>query len=291
MLTSTKKLSIGAIIRHFRGKVAITWGLTLLETTLFAFIPLLLGLSIDGLLADDWQSFYYLLAVLAALLIVATGRRVYDTRAYGTIRVELNKALFLRSESVPISSMNARALMARELVDFLETEAPEAMTSVVHVVVSLIILFTFHSTLALSAGLATIAIVAIYALAAGHFLRVNRDLNEQSERQVVALESRDIKRVTQHFLIMRRHEVRLSDTESVVYGIIFFVMLSMLAFNLWFAATQADASTGEIFSIVTYSFDFVQSAVALPIVLQTLTRLQEITERINSKVNPESSSR
>ena len=61
-------------------------------------------------------------------------------------------------------------------------------------------------------------------------------------------------------------------------------LLSMLAFNLWFAATQSKASAGEIFSIVTYSFEFVESSIALPMLLQAVTRIKEITERINSPI-------
>lgn len=56
----------------------------------------------------------------------------------------------------------------------------------------------------------------------------------------------------------------------------------MLAFNLWFAATQSGATAGQIFSVVTYSFEFVQSVVVLPMVLQSLARLSESTKRINA---------
>lgn len=55
----------------------------------------------------------------------------------------------------------------------------------------------------------------------------------------------------------------------------------MLAFNLWFAATHLSASPGQIFSVVSYSLEFLQAAVMLPFALQALTQLNEITERIN----------
>jgi len=57
--------------------------------------------------------------------------------------------------------------------------------------------------------------------------------------------------------------------------------MSMLGFNLWFAATQIGATPGQIFSIVTYSLNLMESAVVLPATLQSYTRLSEITERIN----------
>lgn len=40
---------------------------------------------------------------------------------------------------------------------------------------------------------------------------------------------------------------------------------------------------GQVFSIVTYSLEFVETAVLLPITLQTLSRLGEISQRLNQK--------
>ena len=276
-----ERLSLGSLFKRFYGKIAVTWTLTLCETALYALIPLLIGWSIDDLLAGRWEMFLWLLALFATLLIVATGRRVYDTRAYGTMRVAMGRAQFTRRADAPVSTANARVLMGRELVDFLEQETPAAMTAFVEVIVAVAILLTFHNVLALSAGGSAIVLTVIFAISARAFFNRNAALNAQSEKQVDALTSRNLRSVTHHFRSLRRHEVRLSDLESLVYGVIFLVLLSMLAFNLWFTATQLNASPGDIFAVVTYSFTFVESAVALPIVLQSLTRLTELTRRIN----------
>ena len=274
-------LSMGTLFRIFRGKIVATWGLTLLETTMFALFPLLIGRAIDGLLTGDVTAFQQFIAAMTVLLVVATGRRVYDTRAYGSMRVELGRAQVERAGGEQVSVTNARVLMGRELVDFLETQAPMSITGLIQIIVSIIVLFTFHGLLALSASVAAISMIVIYGLFARRFFTMNSDLNHQAEAQVSALEARDLAKVTAHLTGLRRHEVRLSDTESVVYGLIFTALLSMLAFNLWFAATQIAATPGQIFSIVSYSYEFVQSAVLLPMALLSLTRLSEITERIN----------
>ncbi|MEM7561796.1 MAG: ABC transporter six-transmembrane domain-containing protein [Pseudomonadota bacterium] len=281
MIPLSNRLSLGFLIRTFWWRVCITWGLMLIETALFAITPLLIGRSIDGLLADNWVPFWQLGSALTVLLVVATVRRIYDTRAYGTMRVELGKAQVARSEHEPVSVTNARVLMGRELVDFLENTAPEAATAIVQIATAIIILLTFHGTLALVASGAIILILLIYRLFSNRFFRLNGKLNEVSEAQVNVIETRDVKRIAGHFIGLRKEEVRLSDTESLVYGLIFLVLLSMLAFNLWFSATQMQASPGQIFSIVSYSLEYLQSAVLLPITLQTLTRLREITDRIN----------
>ncbi len=276
-----ERLSMATLLRVFRFKVVVTWTLTILETAMLALFPLLIGRSIDGLLGDDYTAFTQFIAAMAVLTVVATGRRVYDTRAYGSMRVALGRAQAHRAGKEAISVTNARLLMGRELVDFLEEEAPLSITGLIQVIVALVVLFSFHSLLALAAGAAAAVMLGIYGLSARRFFTLNSDLNEQSEAQVAALESRDLSRITAHLVGLRRHEVRLSDTESLVYALIFTALLTMLGFNLWFAATQTGATPGEIFSIVTYSYEFIQMSVILPMALQNLTRLAEITERIN----------
>ncbi|RBW62747.1 ABC transporter six-transmembrane domain-containing protein [Ruegeria sp. A3M17] len=282
MINSDDRLSIATLLRVFRTKIATTWGLTLVETALFTLLPLLIGYSIDGLSNGDYTSFIHFGVAMATLLVVSTLRRIYDTRAYGTIRVEMGKAQAERDAGREVSVLNARVLMARELVDFLENEAPESMGAIVQVLVSVGILMSFHGALATAAGAAAVIIMIIFTLFSRRFFRLNGLLNHQSERQVTALQSMDLKKIGQHLFRLRTHEVRLSDSEAFVYAAIFAVLLSMLAFNLWFAATQSGATAGQIFSVVTYSFEFVQSVVVLPMVLQSLARLSEITERINA---------
>ena len=251
MIPPNDRLTLGLLVRTFWGRITVTWTLTLFETAIFALLPLLIGRSIDGLLAGDWQAFQIFIGALGVLLLVATLRRVYDTRAYGTMRVEIGKWIAARGSDAPVSKTNARVLMGRELVDFMELEAPQSVTAIIQILVSVLILLSFHNALALSASGAAIVIVLIYGLFARVFFKLNRNLNGQAEQQVSILEAKDLGRTATHLLTLRRHEVRLSDLESVVYGVIFLVLLSMLAFNLWFAATQSGASAGEIFSIVT----------------------------------------
>lgn len=274
-------LSIRTLFRVFRWKIVITWTLTILETAVLALFPLLIGRSIDGLLGDEYTAFYQFIGAMAVLTVVATGRRVYDTRAYGSMRVALGRAQAHRAGEEAVSVTNARVLMGRELVDFLEKEAPLSITGLIQIFVAIAVLYSFHGLLALAAGAAAVAMLGIYSLSARRFFNLNSDLNEQTETQVAMLESRDLSKVTAHLVGLRRHEVRLSDTESVVYALIFIALLTMLGFNLWFAATQTGATPGEIFSIVTYSYEFIQMSVILPMALQNLTRLAEITERIN----------
>ncbi|MEO1223033.1 MAG: ABC transporter six-transmembrane domain-containing protein [Pseudomonadota bacterium] len=275
------RLSLGSLVRVFWRPVLVTWGLTILETATLAALPLLIGHSIDGLLSGDWTPFVWLMATMGALLVLATGRRIYDTRAYGTMRVAFGAAIVDRAAGKPVSAVNARLNTGRELVDFLETDVPLVMAAVIQLIASIVVLFSFHGYLAASAGGATLAVLLIYGLSSGRFFKLNRALNRQTEKQVTALASGAPSKLRGHLSVLRRHEVRISDTEALVYGLVFALLLTMLGFNLWFAAAESGASPGQIFSIVAYSYEFMESAVILPATLQSLTRIAEITARIN----------
>ncbi|MEO1044504.1 MAG: ABC transporter six-transmembrane domain-containing protein [Pseudomonadota bacterium] len=276
-----RKLSIASLMRVFWKQVAVTNGLTLAETAMLASLPLLLGWSIDGLLNNDWTAFIWLAGTMGLLLLLAIDRRVYDTRAYGTVGVELGMAVVHNTRKQPVSTINARLDMSHELVTFLENEVPVVLTATVQLVASLAVLFVFHRLLAAMAGGAILLVLAIYALSGSRFFALNSNLNEQAERQVSVLENGSGTAIRHHLSLLRGHVVRLSDTEAIVYGAIFAVLLAMLGVNLWFAATQITASAGQIFAIVVYSYEMIESAVILPAALQSLTRIAEITRRIN----------
>lgn len=279
-----KRLSIATLFRCFWRKIGTTLTLTTVETSLFALLPLLIGRAIDGLLERQYLAFQELIVVLVSLVVVAVLRRFYDTRAYSGIGVEFAQELIRRSGDEPVSTVNARVAMGQELVDFLEEEFPVVLTALIHLLFSLVILANFHVYLALSAAAATLTALGIYGISGGRFFRLNKLTNDQMEKQVSVLNTKEQGAIDQHLFNLRRFKVKLSDTEAVVYGVIFLVLLGMLSFNLWFAATQSSASPGEIFAIVTYSYEFIQSAVVLPITLQSLTRLGEITGRINGEL-------
>jgi len=281
-MLADKPLTIATLLRTFFGSISITWLLTLCETAMMSLIPLFIGFAIDGLLNEELTALRNLGIVFAALIVISVIRRVYDTRVYGTLRVELGSELVTRSAQMPVSRQNARLDMGRELVDFLEREVPELMNSVVQLVVSLAILFLFHPVLAYSAVASAIVMVGFYLLFHRRFYRLNGNHNQQTEKQVHILETRLSAKVRRHLGKLRNIEVQLSDTEAYVYGAIFFAMTGFILFNLWFAATHVETTVGTIFAIVSYSWEFVESALVLPVTLQGWSRLSEIMNRINN---------
>lgn len=276
-----RPLTLKTLLRLFWFRVAITWSLTFLETGLWVIVPLLLGFTIDGLLAQQFDAFWQLCAILAALVVVAVLRQLIDTRVFGTMRVELSKVLAERNRGLSVSALNARVLMARELVDFLEEEMPVLMAAIVQLVASVVILFTYHWVLALASILAGGAMLWVYSAFHERFFRLNRAINARAEKQVRLLDTRTGPAFGRHLRLLRHWEVRLSDTEALVYGLIYALLMGLVIVNLSFTALVMVASAGAIFAIVTYSWEFMDAAFNLPEALQQWSRLSEIVDRIN----------
>ncbi|WP_299774958.1 ABC transporter six-transmembrane domain-containing protein [uncultured Pseudoteredinibacter sp.] len=275
-------ITVSSLLTRFWKSISLTWLLTIFETVLMALIPLFIGFAIDGLLENNVENFIHLIALMFGLLFIAVCRRAYDTRVFGSIRVELGKTLVQRSQQLATSTLNARMGMARELADFLEEQAPELMTSFIQLLVSAIVLYSFHPTLAITAASAAFVMMAIYSLFHKRFYRLNSVYNQQEEKQVDILASKKSNRIKNHLLRLRKLEVSLSDTESIVYGLIFLILLSFVYFNLWFAASNIEVTAGKIFAVISYSWSFVEAALVLPITLQSWSRLNEIMARINN---------
>ncbi|MDK2595387.1 ABC transporter six-transmembrane domain-containing protein [Pseudoalteromonas obscura] len=274
-------ISLWSVVKLSPFKVAITWLMVIAENILLILLPLLIGYAIDGVLAQDTTPLLGFAASLLGLIVISVMRRFYDTRVYGDIRVKLAETVAHNLRGADVSAKNARLTMSRELVDFLENDLPALLTAAIQLVSIVIILATFHAYFALSVLIASIAMLLVYACCHGTFKRLNGKLNDQTEQQVKILSCKPFAALSAHLEKLKKHEIALSDTEALVYGFIFALLFMSVLGNLWLVNLLPNPTTGEVFSILTYSLEFVDTAIMLPVTLQVLSRLEEITQRLN----------
>ncbi|MBU6951970.1 ABC transporter six-transmembrane domain-containing protein [Hahella sp. HN01] len=283
-MNAAPEIGLCRILKEFRWRVGLTWLLVFLEYALDAAIPLLIGLAIDDMLSGGSTQLAWLVCAFVLITAIAVLRRFYDTRAYSKIRVKLGSELDQRQQALSVSIRNARLHMATELVDFIEKDTPELFAAVITLVASAMILSSFSMDLAMSALGLLVAMLTVYLCFHHRFFRLNGGLNSQMERQVSILSARQPGQLLKHLHAIRHWQVRLSDAESIVYGLIFLLITAFVVLNLWLCSSYVGITTGALFSIVTYSWQFGDAAVSLPTTLQSWSRLHEITIRLN---NPE----
>lgn len=274
-------ITLSSILSKHRYKVGVTWLMVILENVLLALLPLFIGYSIDSLLAGQHHDLIMLSVILTSLIVLSVLRRIYDTRAYGEIRVEIGMQAGSQLRNKPITTRNARLTMSREIVDFLEDDLPPLLTAIIQLFVAIIILSNFNHWLGLAAILTGVTMLLIYSGFHQSFIRLNAKLNTQVERQVNVLSYLPLSGLRIHLNKLKRREIHLSDTEAIVYGLIFLLLFGFVVINLLLTTQLLTPSSGALFSIVTYSLEFVEAAIMLPITLQTLSRLSEINQRLN----------
>ena len=93
-------------------------------------------------------------------------RHPHDTR----LRHCRGRAQALTDRSAAIGFDNARLGMSRELVDFLEQEAPAVMASAVQMIIALIVLFAFHPVLFAATCAATVLMI-VFSVSHRRFYR------------------------------------------------------------------------------------------------------------------------
>ena len=177
------------LLRRFGGRIAGTLSLVVLEAVGWVLFPLVIGRAIDGVLAGSRHGLFELAGLGIVAMGIATTRRLVDSRAYAGIYARLGEELIGGQSGSTTSIQTARLGMLRETVEFFENSVPALVRSIVELGGPILILSAlsrpvFYGCLAVLGVTA-----AVYALTGRITTRYNRELNDEHERQVDAVES------------------------------------------------------------------------------------------------------
>lgn len=282
------KTILFSIFKRFRASILITFSLLSLENVLMVLTPFVLGLAIDGLLDGDLMPTLLLGGLLLVEIVIGTGRRFYDTRCYGRIYAELasENAVNGWQAGRSISSLGARSEQLQEMVGFVEMELAQSYNAVIRIGGALVMLAIVDWRLLIGCLLAALLIFVIYMFSSEQIYRFNRGLNDQHDKQLSLLESRNETLARSHFRRITRWSIRLSDLEARNFALVDLVASILLLFSLWGAATGGNATPGSIFAILAYVLEFVEGSYLLPMAFQQFVRLNEIASRLTLSPAP-----
>ena len=287
-MDSTQNVSVGRLVRRFRWKISLTLGLVVLEAGIGLLFPLLIGLAVDGLIDDSYNGVFALAGLGVAALVVGIGRRFYDTRVYAgiyeTIAVEMVEREAERGAGV--SKITARSSLMTEFVEFLENSMPEIVGSVIGVVGTLIILFSLNTGVFLASLGLLVLVVITYWITGGRNLRLNTGYNDELERQVEAISSGKRPGIVAHYSRLMRWNIRLSDLETLNYAILFLGVIALLFYSP-IALVSEGAIAGSVVAGLMYVFQYVEGLVTMPLYIQQVIRLTEISGRLNAGTETE----
>ncbi len=281
-LTAERPFTIWRLFNRFRKKISLTFFLVILESILDLLFPLFIGFAINSLLEQNFEGVIALGGLGLAALIVGSGRRFYDTRTYAKIYTTISGEMVLREhqKETPVSATAARATLLTELVEFLENSVPALITSMIGLVGILIIIFSLSQPV-FWAALGLFGLMALIYLATGKKnFQLNKSYNDQLEQQWSILSEKQMGPINSHFKKMMDWNIKLSDLETLNFGLIWLGIIGLLLYAPIVVIDSGITNYGLVFSVLMYVFQYIESVVSLPLFVQQIIRLQEISSRL-----------
>ncbi|MEM9037269.1 MAG: ABC transporter six-transmembrane domain-containing protein [Actinomycetota bacterium] len=278
-------MTLWSVAKRFRWRVAFTSSLVVVEAVIELLLPLFIGIAINGLLDDDRTGLWWLAALGTAELVIGSLRRFVDTRAYTGMYETLAGELVEREQAndTPTSTVAARTHLLTEVVEFLEDSLPQVVTATLGTVGILVIIGGLDPQVLL-ACLGLLVLVALtYWASAARNLRLHGGYNDELERQVVVLDDGDRGRTGQHFRRLMRWNRQLSDLETINYAIVWAGVIALLIYAPIEVVEPGVTEYGFAFSTILYVFQYIEGLVTLPLHIQQLIRLKEISTRLSGE--------
>lgn len=273
-------MNLKSIFSRYRWKIALTIILVLLEAVAMLLFPLVIGYAIDGLIAGSYRGVWQLAIVGFGVLISGSLRRLYDTRVYSGIYVDLSSETVDKDNTSSTSTLTARMSMLKELVEFFENSFPELIVSLIGLVGTVVILYTLDFQIFLGCLAVLVLILIVFALTGRFTTKLNFHYNNTLEEQVVALENRKREPVRGYMSRLMKWNIKLSDLETLIFGVIWLGMTALIIYSVIEAVGDGSLKAGAVMSIVMYVFQFAEGSGMLPLYYQQYLRLNEISSRL-----------
>ena len=280
---TNRTLLLQTIFGKYRGRITVTYIVTLAENMFELSYPSLTGLAVNGLLKHDFTGLGLLLGVWLAHTATGVFRQSYDTRVFAAIYTDLATRTVSEQETKGFSTSQivARSSLSREFVNFFERDIPATVNSLFGLLGALVLLFFYD---AWSAGFCLMLLVPLAILNRGYSKRtltLNQRLNNQLEREVTMLTRRRPSRVLGHYRLLAKWRISLSDAEATNWGIMELFSIILSAAVIIRVASLPHIEPGTIYAMLAYLWNFLASLNHVPALVQQLSRLQDIARRMS----------
>lgn len=271
------------LIMQHRGRLLITYILFSLETLGSLLRPFFLGEAVNDLMKGSYRGLLILSAVHLAWMMIGTIRHMFDTRTYTAIYTSLvTKFLSRRYCQREISKLSAHSTLAREFVDFLEYDLAYIIEAVYNLLGSLILLMIYDSSVVMICLTILIPVGAISYFYGKKMKKLNRQKNDELEKQVDIISTGNTHLIRNHYNTLRKFQVRISDHEAWNFGVMELMVLLVIGASLLISSKTLGTVilAGDLIGIYNYILKFVSGLDTIPYTVQRLTSLSDITRRI-----------
>lgn len=271
------------IMLQHRSRLVLTYILFSLEMLGNLLRPFFLGVAINDLIKGSYQGLILLSAVHLGWLLIGTIRHRLDTRTYSAIYTSLvTKFLARRYNKSDVSKLSAHSNLAREFVDFLEFDLVYIIEAMYSIFGSLILLFFYDTSVVLVCLSILLPVVALSYLYGKRMKMLNKQKNDELEKQVDVISTGNTHLIKQHYDNLRKWQIRISDQEAWNFGLMEILVMVVIGVSLLITNKTAGSGieAGSLVGIYSYIQRFVSGLDTIPYTVQRLSSLNDITRRI-----------
>jgi ABC-type multidrug transport system fused ATPase/permease subunit len=271
------------IFSKYRGSILLTYGLTLLENLFELIHPLTIGIAINGLLQQSYGSLIPFAAAWLVHALMSVFRQTYDTQIFSRIYTKLATSTVLAQtkQGVPLSQIAARSSLSREFVSFFERDIPEIINSLFGFVGALVMLFIYDWQIGFYCLLLLLPLSIVNYAYSRRTRLLHQKLNDQLESEVSVLSSQQPAMIQFHYTSLAKWRIQLSNAEAITWLILEIFIVAVFAAILMRTVTALGVKIGDIYAIISYTWNYRQSLDRVPFLVQQFNRLQDIGSRMS----------
>lgn len=244
--------------------------------------PFFLGNAVNDLINHSYRGLYWLAASQVLWLIAGTIRHRYDTRTYTAIYNSLVTGMLTKVKTAAISKLSAHANLAREFVDFLQFDLNYVIEAGYNLIGSLLLLFVYEKKLVALCVVMLIPVMLISYPYGKRMKRLNRQKNDELERQVDVIGTRDKETIETHFERLRFWQIKISDGEAFNFGLMELIVLIVIVASLLLTVNNSTNTimAGDLIGVYNYILKFVSGLDTIPYTVQRVASLRDILQRV-----------
>lgn len=177
--------------------------------------------------------------------------------------------------------------MAREFIDFLEFDLNYVVEAGYNIAGSLIMLFFYDKMVVVICLAILIPVMVISYFYGKRMKRLNQLKNDELEKQVEVISTRNTKKINLHYANLRKWQIKISDKEAWNFGVMELMVLVVIITSLLITTGnrwQEGFLAGDIIGIYNYILKFVGGLDTIPYTVQRLSSLKDITRRVEFEV-------
>jgi hypothetical protein len=273
---------LGNALRPHTSGIAATYSLLVFESLLLLAQGSTLGWAVNDLLADGYVGLVAFVASMALYHLVATGRQMHDTRLYTAIYSEVATGVVTRQtdQREDLSCIVARTTLSREIVEFFELVVPLGIQIVFSLAGSLLMLAWFDGILAFYCLLLLVPACLLCYRHHRASSRLNVRLNDQLEKETAVIHGGHLQAVADHYSIVGRWRVALSDQVAMLTGISGALTVVVIAASLLHACRLPNTAAGDLLAAFSYLRLYSMGLGQISVLVGQCSRLNDIIKRL-----------